>query len=378
MKIGVNARFLNKPFTGIGQYTQNLLKHLAAADSDNEYVFVVNEEIDEKVRGEFPVNVKFKYLNGKKVGTAGMKKTWWEQIQLPDFYKKEECEMVLYPYPSNPWVNSWYKKGIKTVVAIHDCIPWASKEYRKSMLSRMYNYQAKKAVKKADLVLTVSKASKNDIEKHCHVDSSKIKVVYNDAGDVFKNEEKYDFGVLSKFDLKKGDFFLYVGGYDERKNVKMLLDEYSEFSSENERVIPLVLVGGKQINNYLYSSFDGKDPEYGKIVRTGFLDGESLAALYASATAFVNFSKYEGFNIPIVEAANCGCPIMLSDTETHREVASGHALFVDISKKGEGVEAFKKLSDKNIQDRYSKKAKELSEKFSWRESAKKLKDVLFS
>ena len=183
---------------------------------------------------------------------------------------------------------------------------------------------------------------------------------------------------MSKFDIRKGEYFLYVGGYDERKNVKMLLNEYSNFSKESDATLPLVLVGGKQINNYLYSSFDGNDPEYGKIVRTGFLDSESLAALYTGASAFVNFSKYEGFNIPIVEAANCGCPIIISDTETHREVANGHALFVDISKKGEGAKALEKLSDENIQERYSKKAKELADKFSWRESAKKLKDVLFS
>ena len=60
MKIGVNARFLNKPFTGIGQYTQNLLKHLAELDSGNEYVFVVNEELDERIKSEFPKNVSFK------------------------------------------------------------------------------------------------------------------------------------------------------------------------------------------------------------------------------------------------------------------------------------------------------------------------------
>ncbi len=375
MKIGINARFLSKPFTGIGQYTQNLLKELAKIDLGNEYVFVMADEIDEKLKKEFSKNASFHHLPEKGRGTAGIKKTWWEQIQLPDFFKKEKCEMVLYPYPSNPWVNSWYKKGIKTVVAVHDCIPWVSKSYRKKMLSRMYNYQAKKAIKKADLVLTVSNTSKKEIEKLCKIDSSKIKVIYNDAGDVFKKDE-YNDGVLSKFNLKKGGYFLYVGGYDERKNVKMLLRDYSSFSKENDEVLPLVLVGGKQINNYLYSSFEGKDPEYGKVVRTGFLDGEDLVALYSNALAFVNLSSYEGFNIPIVEAANCYCPIIISDTDTHREVANGHALFVDILKNEEVVQALKKLSDENIKERYSKKAKELASKFSWKESAKKLKEVV--
>lgn len=127
MKIGINGRFLTKPFTGIGQYTKNLFKELAKIDSKNQYVFVVNENVPRSLVNSFGENVKILILPEGKIGSAGMKKTWWEQIQLPELFLKEKCELVVYPYPSNPWTKDWYKKGVKTIVTVHDCIPWANK-----------------------------------------------------------------------------------------------------------------------------------------------------------------------------------------------------------------------------------------------------------
>jgi len=72
--------------------------------------------------------------------------------EFPEFVKKGEFEMVIFPYPSNPWVADFYKKKVKTVVMVHDCIPWKNKKYRKGLLSKMYQAQSRRAVKKADLV----------------------------------------------------------------------------------------------------------------------------------------------------------------------------------------------------------------------------------
>ncbi|MFH1218370.1 MAG: glycosyltransferase, partial [Candidatus Peregrinibacteria bacterium] len=210
MKIGVNARWLIKPFTGIGQYTENLFRELAKIDSGNEYVLVVPEEVDVK----FGKNVRVEILKEKRLGTAGMKKTWWEQIQVPEFFLKEKVDVVFFTYPCNPWSGDWYKKGVKTIVTVHDCIPWVRKEYRRGVLSKMYHRQTRKAVGKADVVLTVSESSKKEIVKICDVGKGKVKVVYNDAGDVYKKSGGDDKKVLEKWGLKKDKYFLYVGGYD--------------------------------------------------------------------------------------------------------------------------------------------------------------------
>ena len=374
MKIGVNAKFLTKPYTGIGQYTKNLFRELALIDPKNEYVLVVPE----KVNVRFPRNVQIKVLPEKKIGTAGMRKTWWEQIQVPEYFVKIAVDSAFFPYPCNPWTRDWYKKGIKTIVTIHDCIPWMDRKYRSGIMSKMYHSQTKKAVGRADLVFTVSENSKKDIVKFCGANRSKIEVVYNDASDTYRERfSKHDVEeTLGRFNLEAGKYFLYVGGYDSRKNIKYLLKEYAQFIKGSDDNVPLVLAGGKLFKGKLYSSFD-KSGEIGNVVKTGFLKDQSLAILYQNCRAFVNFSKYEGFNIPIVEAANCGAPLILSDIGVHREIALANAHFVELSD-GEGANAMQKILDVGFRDGLCKKSKELAKNYSWKKSAQEVKLKLWN
>jgi len=424
MKIGINARFLGKPYTGIGQYTLNIIRELSDADPNNEYILVVSEEIGRE--NKFPANVRTHVIHEIKRGTAGMKKTWWEQISVPSFFEKEKVDIAFFPYPSNPWFGTFYnhKKKIKTVVTVHDTVPWENKNYRKGVLSKLYHFQSKKAVKKADIVLTVSNYSKSRIEKVCHILPAKIKVIYNAANEIFTGpaEEKITNAIMEKFGLRKNKFFLYCGGYDERKNVRKLIEEYLSFAdktsnqelsktaqceaashlrlsctgqvqrqengADNEAVHgfrqffeppALVLAGDRLFTNKLYIEIDevvnGKEE---KIIRTGFLSDEKLKSLYQNCLAYINLSKEEGFNIPIIEAAYCHAPLILSDIEVHKEVAKNHAIFVDISKKDEAKKAMEKILEKETRENYSKKSHELAGEYSWKKSAQKLKEVLFS
>lgn len=375
MKIGVNARLLTKPFTGIGQYTRNLVAELARKDAETQYVLVVPHEIPHQLAAEFPENVEIKVLKEKKFPSAGLRKTWWEQIQVPEFFVQQKVDVAFFTYPSNPWTNDWYKKGLKTVVTVHDCIPWMNKNYRKGILSKMYHSQTRKAVKKADLVLTVSGSSKDDIEKVCEVAEKKIEVVYNDVSPVYKEEPHKTFvnEVLGRYSLKSGKYFLYVGGYDERKNVNHLVQEFLKFEKEH-RGVPLVLAGGKLFKNKLYKSFD-KLENLGNIVKTGFLSEEELACLYRNSLAFVNLSKHEGFNLTILEAANSGTAMILSDIPVHREVAENSALF---TKNSEVIESLEEMINEKKRSEWQKKSAALAKKYSWKKYAQIVKDMLHS
>jgi glycosyltransferase involved in cell wall biosynthesis len=367
MKIGVNARLLTKPFTGIGQYTKNLFTELGEMEEENEYILVVPEKVD----AYFPKNVCVKVVEEKRVGTSGMKKTWWEQVTVPDFFISQGVDAAFFTYPCNPWSKDWYKGDIKTFVTVHDCIPWTNKDYRKGLLSKLYHAQTKKAIKMADKIFTVSESSKKDIADVCGVDSRKIIVAYNGASDVYKKPVDSDVlrKVLLRFGLKRGKFALYVGGYDKRKNVPLLAKAYGEFFKKHKD-IPLVLAGDCLFGGKLYDSVDENF-----IVKTGFLSEENLAALYSSCAVFINLSSQEGFNIPLMEAANCGSPIILSDTFVHREIAEDAAIFVDLSSGGI-VSAIEKALDSGKSENLTKKLKNLSGKYSWKNCAMIIKEAL--
>jgi glycosyltransferase involved in cell wall biosynthesis len=354
MKIVVNARPLIKPYTGMAQFAQNIFLELAREDAENEYVLVVPEKVD---LGDMPGNLKLKVLKEKALPGAGLRKTFWEQVQFPSLAKREGAGKIFHTYPANAWF------GGGEIVTVHDCIPWMDSNYRKGLLSRLYHFMTRRAVKKAGKVVTVSETSKKDVVSVCGVSGEKIVVAYNDADEVYKAKSDADFDaeVLKEVGVKKGEYFLYVGGYDSRKNVDYLLKEHegSKF--------PLVLTGGKQFNSKLYGSLD---LEREGIVKTGFVPGELLAALYRNCRAYVNFSRCEGFNIPILEAANCGAALVLSDIPVHREVAKDAAIFVDIEKEGAGKKAMMAVSDGE------RKSLALAEKYSIKDSVKVIKKIL--
>ena len=108
------------------------------------------------------------------------------------------------------------------------------------------------------------------------------------------------------FSLRR-DYFLYVGGYDERKNVEMLVKAYlSDIAPEYD--VNLVLAGGKSLDDRLYESFDNLTnmKNSTSLTTTGFVDENDFPALYQSSFAFLNLSKKEGFNLPIIEALLSG------------------------------------------------------------------------
>jgi len=294
MKIGINARFLTNPYTGIGQYSINLLQALAKIDHENEY-FLLTPEL---VELNLPESFRQIRVPEKKYKSASLRKANWEQVLVPQEMEKLGVDLAHFLYPCNP--NK--KLSIPTIVTVHDVIPWVLPEYRKKLRSKIYHFQVKRALKKADHIITVSKFSKKEIERVLKIEEKNISVTYL-ASTLDQKKE-----TVSDLKLRR-DFFLYVGGYDERKNVPKLIEAYQKHIA-NHHKIDLILVGGKNknleglINKKYQEHINGKftvKPE-GKIVFTDLLSPEELTYLYKEAKALVHPSQYEGFNLPLIEA----------------------------------------------------------------------------
>ncbi len=376
MKIGVNARFLNKPYTGIGMYTRYLFDELARQNPKDEYLMVTDGEIPFQMQK----NIRIIILKESFPGTGGMRKTFWEQKQVPDILLREKVDIAHFPYPCNPW-NRFTKP---TVVTVHDTIPWTMKSYRKSFSTRVYQDMCKLAVKKADCVLAVSESAKKEISAVCGIASDDITVGYNSLPDYFfvRQENGRRNAILNKYGIRhERPYLLYVGGYDERKNVKMLIDVYrSEISRKYD--LDLVLAGGKLLDDKLYGSYDaGKMTDSslrakGTIRLTGFVDAADLPSIYQSAFAFITLSEKEGFNVPLLEAAVSGIPIITSDIPVHHEIVGDTAIYCDM---GNHIQIASAITGLFIdKDRYLYR-KNMAEAFvcpfSWGKTAEKISKI---
>jgi glycosyltransferase involved in cell wall biosynthesis len=362
MKIGINARFLTKPFTGIGQYTRNLIPVLAKIDAENEYFLFTPELVDINL----PDNCHQIRVVEKEYSSESIKKAHWEQVLVPKEMERTGINLAHFLYPCNPR----RKLPMPTIVTVHDVIPWRLQAYRQHLRSKIYHLNARLALKKSDHIITVSEFSKSEVIKYLKIKEKNISVIPLAPPSSDTNITFPDLNLRRKF-------FLYVGGYDDRKNVPRLIQAYQKHIAPTY-AIDLILVGGKNkgleelITDEHCDRVDGKYPLKikGKVVFTDTLDQSELMCLYKQALALVHVSEYEGFNLAIVEALSAGIPIIASDIPVHHEVTSDNALFVnplDINSIGNGMHRL--INDHALQKELSEKGKQRAKDFSWEKTA---------
>lgn len=421
MKIGFQGRFLDLPFTGIGQYSRGLLEEF-----EKEFR---NKNIDRNVTvrnqasGEIVVCRPKRSLMGRVLW-----RHFFEQHEVPKFFRRHPVDLIHFPYPGNPWRSL----NVPTIVTVHDVIPWIFPEYRSSIFSSLASTFSKRAIHLATRVVTVSNFSKREIIRVCGVPEEKISVIYNGCREVYSpataGNSATDFfysaaaagatAAAAKFShsaaavmptetifttakfsklfsdqLKPFSYMLYVGGYDRRKNVDRLLDAFRLFSAHQKNAV-LVLVGRPLFKTSLYQKTGLADLTFercgdtievadvgngARVVRTNFLgtdflNEEFLAILYRHCRFFVHLSSYEGFNIPLLEAAKCGAPLLLSDIEVHREIARNAAVFVDQSDLVSVVNGMKTFwnsirNDEEIRKDFVRRSLDMAQQYSLRKSA---------
>lgn len=288
---------------------------------------------------------------------------FWTQFGLPlDLYLHQPRPDVF--FTPGHYLPRW--SPCPTVMSIMDLsyIDFPGM-FRKRDLWQLKQWTAS-SVKKAQKILTISHHSRNDIIKQYQVKPEKVVVTY--PGPKMTEGEK-------KTSLKKygvaGDFILYVGTLQPRKNLDKLIDAFSQLEDRN---LKLVIVGKK---GWLYEEIFKKVKSLGlekRIIFTGYVPDEELPAFYQGAQCFVLVSLYEGFGLPILEAMAYGCPVVASRVSSLPEVVGEAGILVNPNKSEEIARGIKKAI-KNREE-LIKKGHQQAKKFSWEKTAKETLAVL--
>ena len=317
MRIAINCHsFLRKQYTGIGRYAYNLVQSLGSVDQENTYLLYARQALfnSKKKLPEFSHRNYIRKLDYFNQGVAS-------KLKGVDVYHAPAPEVLESP------------KNAKVIVTVHDLIykTYPQGHTQDALLKTEAHFQS--IVKCADKIICCSQSTLNDLKKYFDVDDSRLSMVYQGVDkDVFylidPTEKKKAQNNLKRKGVE-GDYLLFVGTIEPRKNLKNVLRSLEILKKQFNYKGKLVVAGMKG-----WMSEDTNDliERYGlkqDVILLGYLTNDELRFLYNNASLFMFPSFYEGFGFPILEAFSCGVPVLTSNVSACSEVACDAAMIVD-------------------------------------------------
>jgi len=328
LRVGVDATSWDNR-RGYGRFTRGAVRALLELDTDASYVLYLDAG-----RGNghpLPERAERRAVPLRGAAADGTSRSPGDALRLSRAVRRDSPDVVLFTSP-----YTWFPTGrARTVVGVHDTI---ANDLPSLVLPRrrdrvLWRAKERLAIGRAARLFTVSEASRAALAGALRRDPATIAVVPEAPDDVFRPLAPSAAEVdLTSAGLTSGEAFVLAaaGGVSPHKNVETLLEAYASL-----REAPRLVIAGA-LDDEVYASAAGsvrsRIEELGlreRVVLPGYVDDETLAALYRSAAVVVNPSLAEGFGLPAVEAAACGAAVLLSDIPAHRETLGGAACFFD-------------------------------------------------
>jgi glycosyltransferase involved in cell wall biosynthesis len=167
-------------------------------------------------------------------------------------------------------------------------------------------------------------------------------------------------------------YFLYLGGYDARKNVPFLLRVFEKFQAASNKPVNHLVLGGVPDSEIptLKNQTEALGIS-GKVRLLGYIEDQDLPLIYLGGQAFLYPTLYEGFGLPVLEAMACGTPVVCSNLPALKELAGKAALMPPPGDWEGWVEALRKLSNHpHLGRELADQGKDRARGFSWETAAK--------
>ncbi len=301
--IGIDCRFASTT-SGLGRYTRELVSHLLRRKDDVKYVLFMSNKDQSWIPKETS-NYQLATSNSRHYSLS-------EQLYFP--WKLVGLDLFFSPHFNVPLVCP-----VPFVATIHDLILHRYPNQASSMKRLAYRSVMLHTVRRSRALIAVSRFTAEEIVKEYGPGiRKKMTVIHEAASSEFLRKSVAACGpVLKKYALQK-PFFLYVGNAKEHKNVQMLIDAYQSLNDTSTEFV--LVTGGSEVDHLRVC-------EGVRILRD--VPNNDLSCLYFFAVCFVTASLYEGFGLPVLEAAASGCPVIVTDSGSLPEIAPPGACIVE-------------------------------------------------
>jgi glycosyltransferase involved in cell wall biosynthesis len=336
MRIGVDATCWNNR-RGYGRHARALVSTLVSRDKANNYTLFLDSAVpadslptgcDVRIVASTVPTVQAASANGRR----SLSDIWRMSYAL----SAAEFDLLLFPsiYSYVPTLGRARK-----LVMVHDVIAETYPELTVPRLSSRLFWKAKVALGRmqADALITVSEYSRAAIVQRFGVNPERVLVVGEAADGVFRRVECPTPGPRLRAAGIDGSqrMIVYLGGFSPHKNLTTLVTAFARIAAQAEFAdVKLVMVGdhsGDAFHTYfgtIATLVDSLKLRH-RVIFTGYLEDEDVVVLLNLATVLTLPSLMEGFGLPAVEAAACGCPVIATKASPLQELLGAGGLYVN-------------------------------------------------
>lgn len=354
--------FTGQKIGGISRYFSQIFKE-----------FETNYSIDYKLPLIYSENAYLKDLRNVKNYAFLEDKKFKGRDRLLNFFQKINRQSskfclacgkfdVFHPTDYDPYFLDYLNKK-PFVITIHDMIHeiYAGEFFSSNDISIS---RKKLLAQNASKIITISQNTKNDIIKFYGIDESKITVIYH--------ANSLDVSLCEQIVVPKR-FLLFVGSRGRYKNFNFFIESISPILQKDKR-LNVICVGGPDLTNE-EKSFLASNGIRDQVLHCLVSDSQ-LVYLYKKALAFVFPTLYEGFGLPMVEAAACGCPVVANDCAVLREIGQDSAIYFDGRSSDSIFQVISQIiENRNLRLDLLSKGIAHAKNFSWEVSARQMSDI---
>ena len=270
--------------------------------------------------------------------------------------------------------SSYYRiplgKNVKTVVTIYDFL--YEYGYLPTLNASINIWQMKLAINRADAIICISENTKKDLLSiypnlinHRHIYAVGL-------GANLKIDESLNINppdrLLNIDKSTRNRYILFVGKRVKYKNFHSAIIAFSK-SSLPKLGFSMICVGSNfsDTENQLFKKLGVQS----NVIALENITNKELNYLYQNAFSLVYPSLYEGFGLPPLEAMNCGCPVIASNTSSIPEVVGDAGILINPEDTEAIAAALEVLLDDNIRNKYIGRGLERAMLFTWGKTAQK-------
>ena len=361
MRVVLDGSPWQRPPTGIAKATGGLYRACAQLEAPPEVIALHRKPL----ACPSPQGVTAVLWGGR------LPRTLWRSCWLPHCANALHADVL--HCPSNGSGAPAFRPRAAVVMTLFDVLPLEMPAQFLGNLAeptrlREYRQRTQRAIDAADGIITCSEYSRSQILAHfrCHVEPQVIPL-----------GPSIDPLEAALAPNARGDYFVYVGGYDVRKGLETLARIFLRLHQEGRITARLLLTGSPRNISPAFRECVETGRSVGAIEELGYVTDDELVSLLSHARALVYPSKYEGFGLPALDAMSLGCPVLTARSTALPEVCGDAALYADPDDEEPFAEALIALQvDDGLRAALAQKGRAQAARFQWAASARKFMDWL--